>query len=246
MKVFILGSCVSRDALDLASKEEFTLVDYIARTSIGSVFAEPPFADHFSEKLSSPFQKRLVQLDIAKSTKSLLSLMETDVFLVDLIDERFDLLETAPGKFCTLTNEFAATGAPNEIPGHTVIPSGSDLFMQYWTDGWKALVALLSQQGMLHKVRVNAVQLQERTVTGALFRSASVDSIQASNVMLDKMYSRMSEDLQPHQFFRYGDEMACPDKHKWSPEPFHFTEELSLETLRKLKVAAAEISKLGL
>lgn len=239
MKVFILGSCVSRDVLNKANYGEFEIVEYVARSSIGSIFAASPFPDTFSARLSSPFQSRIVRMDILKETAHLLTTIDPDVILMDLIDERFYLLETAPGSICTLSVQFKQTGALDEIAGARVIAPTSDEYMRYWTGGWVALVALLKSRSMLHKVRVNAVQWCRQTQSGARMPGPTVDQIDSANVTLKKMYARMAQDLDASQFFRYSDDvMQCPDDHHWEVAPFHYCEafnQAALTNLRQVK-----------
>ena len=57
-RVFIYGSCASRDAFELDIDGQFEVIDYYARSSIASAFSDKPGQDFYSDKLKSRFQQR--------------------------------------------------------------------------------------------------------------------------------------------------------------------------------------------
>jgi len=67
IKVFILGSCVSRDPFSIADASIFEVVAYHARTSFASLAASPYIDEKILNNISSPFQKRMVRSDMEKS-----------------------------------------------------------------------------------------------------------------------------------------------------------------------------------
>lgn len=242
MKVFILGSCVSRDVLERADPGEFEIVEYIARSSIASIFADCPFPDTFSSRIASPFQSRMVRMDILKETAPRLANLEADVIFMDLIDERFHLLETEPGSICTVSVPFKQTGALDEMSGAAIVVSATEQHMRLWEDGWVAFVELMRARSMLHSVRVNVVYWCRQTESGAAMPGPSVEDIDAANVALGKMYARMALDLDSSQFFRYSnDVMQCPDNHHWEVAPFHYCEAFNQAALSNLRRVRQEL-----
>ncbi|MBB3009220.1 DUF6270 domain-containing protein [Cupriavidus alkaliphilus] len=236
MKVFILGSCVSRDVFNHAGQGEFEIVDYVARSSISSMFAGKPFEDTFSNRLNSKFQARMVNLDIVKQARYRLATVDADVILIDLIDERFNLVEVENARYCTASSEFIATGALAELPSYTLVPSGSERFLRLWKAGWRSLVQLLESRGKLPKVRVNKVFWQAKTSSGADFPKISANNVDAANVTLNVMYEYMATFLEPDQFFEYDESvMRCTDTHDWGPAPFHYCEDFCKEALGYLR-----------
>lgn len=66
-KIFVIGSCVSRDIFNAeGSKENFLVDGYIPRSSLASLLSSSPFEDEYTANLSSDFQKRIVHADIVK------------------------------------------------------------------------------------------------------------------------------------------------------------------------------------
>lgn len=105
-KVFILGSCVSRDAFALEeSKEQYSVVNYIARTSFASSFHSQKTINVDTSTIPSIFQKRMVENDLFKLTENAIKNTEFDILLVDLIDERFRLFISEDGEIFTISSE---------------------------------------------------------------------------------------------------------------------------------------------
>ncbi|WP_259247674.1 DUF6270 domain-containing protein [Achromobacter sp. JUb104] len=219
MRVCILGSCVSRDIFSEKSKETIDIVLYAARTSIGSIFSSQPFDDVYSKNLTSAFQARLVAMDIEKRLTSVLATIDADVILVDLVDERFNLLVMPDQSRCTLSSELIAAGG-SEHPGATIVPSGSPEFMMFWENGWVRLLQLLKDRGLLSRVLVNTVFYQPATESGEGF---SANWVGRCNETLSKMYDILRKSLPTSQFLEYGNLLTCPDDHQWGKAPFHFS-----------------------
>ena len=76
----IFGSCVSRDAFEYDDSHEFRIVEYFARSSIGSAFAHNGPGQINLESLRSQFQRRVVEFDLLKT------------FPQFLVDADFDIL----------------------------------------------------------------------------------------------------------------------------------------------------------
>jgi Family of unknown function (DUF6270) len=241
MKVFVLGSCVSRDIVEYAPRDEFEIVEHLARSSLASIFARQPFEDAFSHRLTSKFQARSMNMDVTKVGREQLATLDADLILMDLIDERFDLVQAEnPWCLCTASHEFIHTGAHAEIPNIRFVKNGSDRFIQYWKEGWDALVRLLSSRHILHKVRVNKVFWQRSMSNGEPFAKKSPQQIEEANTLLDKLYVHMSINLAQQQFFEYDDAaMVCPADHQWDPAPFHYSDALYRDALEKVRRSAS-------
>jgi hypothetical protein len=108
MSVAIFGSCVSRDLFETPSLRP-SLVLYGARSSVVSTVARPVAIDPARVALSSAFQRRCVLADFAKTFFASLADARPDWLVIDLVDERFDLLQTQ-GSFVTRSSAFDAAG----------------------------------------------------------------------------------------------------------------------------------------
>lgn len=236
MKLCIFGSCVSRDIFNHAKEEEFELLLYSARSSLGSLFSKPPFKDTYSANLQSPFQQRTLAMDLCKTAIRRFNNVEPDIIMLDLIDERFNLLVMPDQTRCTASREMIVSGAAKH-PGGVTVRSGTDRYMKYWADGWRKLVALLQSRNMMDRLLINKVYWQYTTESGKPFNA---DRVARANETLEKMYAIQEADVPPRQFIDYGDSLSCPDDHRWTPEPFHFSNASHLVALDKVRAMSQQ------
>ena len=87
--VRILGSCVTRDALEITT--DFKLIDYTARTSLASLATNSRLDSGILNNIKSTFQKRMVERDMTKRFWLSLEKSQNDIIIIDLIDDRFNL-----------------------------------------------------------------------------------------------------------------------------------------------------------
>ena len=239
MKISILGSCVSRDVFNDAPLEDFTIEVYLARASLGSIFSEAPMRDLYSARITSPFQRRMVKADLAKDVAPQLLATQPDVILLDLIDERFHLMEACPGARFTLSVELRKVlGA--DAKRFRTISSGSAEFMRHWIDGWERLMSALDGRGLRQRLLVNKVFWQLQTEGGNKFDE---DLCGQANEMLGRMYEHQAQDLLPNQFLEYGDRLSCPDSHQWGPAPFHFCDASHAFALARIREFSLAMGK---
>lgn len=224
IKVFVIGSCVSRDAFSIPHAGEFEVVEYCARSSLGSAFAAIPFEGVALDKIDSPFQRRMVERDLSKKLADLIRKSDADVFVLDAIDERFGIYCAPGGALCTLSNELYSSGfVPDEDYGRVIL-SGCEEFFRIWERGWATLVRVLEESGRLSLLRINRVHWSSTKADGTGFDSiVRRSSIDAANQFLDRLYARMGRDLCQRQF------VVCPRylqvgavDHRWGASPFHF------------------------
>lgn len=237
MKVCIIGSCVSRDIFNLADEGEFEISLYVARNSIASMFSPPPFADNYSVKLKSAFQRKMVSWDIKKTLIAQLNAVEADFIMVDNIDDRFRLLVMPNGRRCTLSAELISVGAEKH-PDSRSVGAGSPTFMKYWEHGWNCLVDLIQKKGLLDRLLVNKVYCQPVSTNGVEFNPIRVERI---NSVLAKIYEIQAKTLKPKQFIEYGELLKCPDDHRWGASPFHFCENSQRFALNQIRAQRMEM-----
>src|SRR5262245_36139340 len=132
-RILIYGSCVSRDILNYQrDKKQLVLVDYYARSSIASLGAQPIEMPSAVQKITSNFQRRMVERDIRKDFLNNLADLRFDLLLIDLIDERFNLYVKQQGRVCTLSNELLSSGFPVDSDGGYRCYFGSEEFWHLW------------------------------------------------------------------------------------------------------------------
>lgn len=107
-RVAIFGSCVTRDLFEPAIPE-VELVLYGSRSSLISVCAPPVAIEEDAVRLESRFQRRCVMEDFRKTFLTRLEEAAPDWLVIDLIDERFNVLATG-SSFVTRSSEFVRAG----------------------------------------------------------------------------------------------------------------------------------------
>lgn len=231
LRLSIYGSCVSRDALNLVRNYEVELVDYYARSSFGSLFHPIPVDVDFFSSLTSPFQKRLVEADLKKSSVGSIVNGDYDLLLIDLIDERFPLYAVDGGGLFTVSNEVRSGGFSLEkpsVPGR-VIDSGSSEFFEIWLTGWRRFVEIMVSAGRLDRVVVNRTHWASGTSGGVLFSRFRVPE---RNEFLDRMYREIEVSIPIDQFIDYPKRVLLgSDSHKWGRSPFHYVDEFYAVTV---------------
>jgi 16S rRNA G966 N2-methylase RsmD len=232
--IWILGSCVTRDALH-EEGEGFDLVEYSARTSLGSAFSRTPVDSVELSRISSPFQRRMVETDVKKLITQQIKDAKVDVYVVDLIDERFDLYEEPSGAICTLSNELLSSGFARD--SGRVIASGSDEFYAIWERGWQTLVGLLQEKGQLHLLRLHKAYWSELRDDGSGFLpSYPAAQIAGANEFLHRLYARAERDLSPGQVIELPSELVVgATNHRWGVSPFHYVTSYYREFMRRLE-----------
>ncbi|WP_343317657.1 DUF6270 domain-containing protein [Arthrobacter sp. TMP15] len=215
-RIFIYGSCVSRDPFSF--EHDFELVDYVARSSLGSAFASPP--DRYSlnsppdlTKIDSAFQRRMVKIDVEKRLHSLLLDSNFDVLLLDLIDERLQLFPFC-GTYLTYSVELQRSGVSSLRAG--LIPPGSSEFFKLWETGLEKLIHACSPT----RIIVNKTYWATHMVDGSPLPQQ--DNIARNNDILDALYARLAS-LDGIRFIEYPTKSLVADSdHKWGVAPYHY------------------------
>ncbi|MBE9926485.1 hypothetical protein G8C93_11370 [Cellulosimicrobium cellulans] len=223
VRVTIVGSCVTRDAFDLSSDQRWELGAYYARSGLASAMSDLEYAGVDLTGIESAFQRRMVEQDLGKSLASHLAQDTSDLVVYDPIDERFDLaVHPVSGAVCTLSAELSRAA---HVPVSRTILSGSEEFYVLWERGWVRLLAALDARGRRAHLRVNAAKWATALDDGSEFPAMyAPDRIRRANEFLDRLYSRMSEDLSADQLVSFSakDAGVAASDHKWGRSPFHY------------------------
>jgi hypothetical protein len=189
-RLFIYGSCVSRDAFTYVDPAQLRLQGYVARSSLASAFTGPFSIGERAARLESAFQRRMVEYDVEKRLPELLRANTYDWLLVDFLDERFDLLEFGDSVL-TISAELARTGLLRERPpASRIIPRDSARHLELWHRGLRSLADLLSQIDRSESVILLRAPLASRLADDGRFGSKySRRYIEGRNATLAEMYT---------------------------------------------------------
>ncbi|WP_342804828.1 DUF6270 domain-containing protein [Alteromonas sp. M12] len=216
--VRILGSCVTRDALEITT--DFKLIDYTARTSLASLSTKSRKDPKILNSIKSTFQKRMVERDMTKRFWLSLENSQNDIIVIDLIDDRFNLKLFDDNSSHTVSSEYK-TASSSQGQNGRIVKSSSDEFKSLWEAGLRRLKGYCDDL-KLNKIFVNCVFYQP---TG----NHSIDfpaKIAEKNEYLRAAYLKLENTFGSEAMIEYPKEIIKADTdHKWGVAPFHFTEE---------------------
>jgi hypothetical protein len=229
-RIFAYGSCVSRDAFQ--EPDAPTLVDFLARSCLGSAFSAPSGRLETISLESNPsaFQRRMVRTDLNKELEGLISSSAFDVLLVDFIDERLQLIRSASG-YDTYSPELSRTGFVADP--QSLVEPGSDEYMVAFKTGWKRLLELVPAE----KIVINRVFWATHDESGR--ELTEFPTISRNNEILSQLYNYVCSNPSV-QVIDYGtDEMKADPDHKWGLSPFHFSKNFYRKTIDSLTALLA-------
>lgn len=252
-KFYIFGSCVSRDGFELQDKNgNYDFLDpikYYARYSI-SRLNFPSFEDgnKISEKLLSSFQRKIVQFEFSNSLISDLEATDFDYFIIDLIDERFGLLELESGKFVTFSDELKRTGI--DTTQLRKINVFDDEFYDLWKSGVDILFNKLKELGKLDRVIINDVLWSYKLENGQLLtehpekKGLKLSDIEQYNQLLLKQYAYLDTfKIEGVRNIGYASNIFVSSlNHKWGISSFHYVDSVYAYFIERLKEIIKEDS----
>lgn len=214
MRYFILGSCVTRDVFR-ESKTDNKVVDYYARTTIKSLISKPVTINEI--KLESKFQRRMIECDFKKTLFEDIKNSEFDIFIIDLIDERFDIVKV-DDSYVTRSSEFVAAGLENI--GEKINKSLPD-----WERECSEFVnRLLSIIPVKNIIIHEAYWAKKYVENGEIKEFPNPNYIDTNNSLLKEYYSVLKK-LIPTSVVKFEGDLLGDSSHVWGLSPFHYNDE---------------------
>jgi hypothetical protein len=228
IKIAILGSCATRDAIDISEKTEFQLVEYTARTSLASLATEPFVVEKILKNVSSAFQRRMVQRDMHKDFWHRIIQSQFDFLILDFIDDRFNLHLFDTQAAHIASSEYKKASQDTELPHKRILGPRHPDRMALWEDGMNRLVRHLSDRGMMNRILINCVFW---TSIG------DVKYVNDANKHLSDLYAKAASILPEKQFIRYPSNLLIENEnHKWGKAPFHYDDMVYRYLLEQIKL----------
>lgn len=230
---FIFGSCVSRDLARVPeNKEAFKQNQYVARQSWISAFSNPVEVPSVDSKLSSKFQKRMVEADFNSSFPvDLLSQTDIDVLLLDLVDERLGVIAIGDS-FITNSYELRNSGWKKSLKDPINIDFGTAKHLELWKEAADNLFKLLAENELLQKTFVIEANYADKSLQGDTFSHRKFPS-EVRNEQYRPYYGYLRE--KGFNVLHVPKEYIVADKeHVWGLEPFHYVSEFYEFVTRRL------------
>ena len=240
MRIGIFGSCVTRDLFEDPAMRP-ALARYASRCSLISAVAAPVALDPERVRLDSAFQRRCVIEDFDKCFLAKLEHERLDWLVVDLIDERFDVLRT-PESYVTCSSAYQGAGLADD-------------------DGFGRVRRLTGEAGQLVEdaarefaERVTAVLPAERVIVHRArwmtryrdgealhdFAPDRVDFANHHNAALDHAYDVLEQHLGggAHTIAFDDGRFAADARHRWDLEPYHYEPAYNAAALERLRAVS--------
>ncbi|MFD2796813.1 DUF6270 domain-containing protein [Promicromonospora vindobonensis] len=242
-RVFIYGSCVSRDTFEHFDPERFELVEYVARQSVLSAYTKPVEL-MAPPTLKSRFQQRMITGDFSSSLRSQLAThaSATDFVLVDLTDERLGAYLLPDGSIVTRSVELIESGGEQYLPqGTQHIAFGTQQHFDYWTAAVEYIGEQMRNQMSQATVVLLDIPWAEWSETGAQTPgSFGMRAADANPVF--RSYARLAaQALGAHVISMEPSEVVSSPDHPWGDAPFHYAEKVYLEIVRRLTGAEGRV-----
>ena len=223
MKISILGSCITRDIFR-EMKLDHLVKSYRARTSIHSITQEKKADYSFLSLPDSNFQKRMVLADFDKSD---LELDGCDFLIIDLIDERFELI-TNFGSVVTLSNELRENNPVEQK--NLYIERGTDNDYSLWRKSVRKLNEMVNIPIIIHKSR-----LADRINKKSPDIKINNQYIQKMNEILSKYEQIIYQEMEVFGTINVAEELLVSDiNHVWNYSPYHYIKQYYEEACKQI------------
>ncbi len=226
-RVFIYGSCVTRDILRLHG-DSFQLADYFARSSIPSVVSKPVKVNEEEINLDSQFQRRMIIYDYRKTLFNRLAQRDFDFLLIDFIDERFDLIQFWDKSLVTKSSELIFSGllSPNLFRKWRY-KEISRLNMHF--DKWAKACEIFVERVKEIVPEENVLIVGGFWARNYLAKSGNMvafeerEEIDSHNALLMKYYQYINKAFGGDQLLVSDEHPFADEMHVWGLSPFHYT-----------------------
>ncbi|HWI22223.1 MAG TPA: DUF6270 domain-containing protein [Baekduia sp.] len=224
-KVAIFGSCVTRDLFEDDALDGL-LSSYTARCSVISTVAAPVALDPDRLAHPSPWQRRAIIADFHKTFFSELEAQRPDWLVIDLIDERFDLLRIAES---LVTNSSALQGADTQgqHSGAELVRRSSHEGRELFLGAAEEFVARVTQIVPAQRIVLHRALWCPRYRAGdaiRCFEERRAEMCSRQNEMLGEGYDALRRSLGTDavEIAVDPDVHLADEQHRWELEPFHY------------------------
>lgn len=244
MTFAIIGSCVTRDIWGFADRHYEGHGKYFARTSL-ACFTSPvvPLKQTDLKALPSAFQRASIIADAYRQSLPWVIENKPSKIILDLIDERFDLVDTGRG---LLNNSFElhASGVVKTLfPKARLIKKYSDEGISLWTDGIHKLLDDIRAHTPETKVILHRAWFQNRVqVPGGdpvtwerdVALPGRTGTIDEFNGLLTKLYQISADAGLTTVVEASTRNQVAAAQHQWGTNPIHYVDDYYTDCWKQL------------
>ena len=266
VKIDIIGSCVTRDAFEIIKRMDdvnnYIINNYISKASIISLLSEKIEKLSYSLDINkmTNWELRQIKYDLDKNWFHILKNSDSDIIIIDLIDERYDLYKIN-NSYITKSNilqksQFKVDAKlelvkRNSIECQELWEKFSEIFID--------LLLSLNKEVIIHKAfwketyvnnKINRSlnnkfyiknilyslyysKLGEFKSKNKTFRKSVCNNIKMNNNILNNYY-RTFENRTEFKFIEVETDCKADRGHIWGLSPFHYEENYYKEFIKKL------------
>jgi len=242
-RVFIYGSCVSRDTFEHLDPERFELVAYVARQSALSAYTRPVELMP-PPTLESRFQQRMISGDFASSLRPQIAAAatDTDLVLIDLVDERLGAYLLPDGSVITRSVELMESGAEQYLPqGAQHLAFGTQQHFEYWPTAIGYIGERLRHYMPQATVALLDVPWAEWSETGEQTPDSFGVSARDANAVFQSYVQLATQALGAQVVSLDPSEVISSPTHPWGDAPFHYAENVYLNVVKRLTGAEGRV-----
>lgn len=239
LRVFIYGSCVTRDAVEFWDPEKLEMAGYVARQSLISAMSPASDVEDFRlSQIESSFQRRMMRGDVESSLLPTLAAAKDDydVILWDLTDERNGVQQLPDGGWITRLRNFQKEQLFRGKLGRILAATDGE-HSKLWNRALDGFLAELDKAGLLDRLVLNDTRWATTDDAGEPF------SVQET--FLNGHLDRMSRSIRAAGVPVIAPEpstVVASTNHKWDRAPFHYVEETYASMTSRLLSAAATLA----
>lgn len=225
MKIFIAGSCVTRDAFTPDTKIDFEIIDYYARYSLARLNYPAVTLDIsdtiFEKKVPSAFQRKLLKNDFSNNLIENIRRADFDYLVIDCVDERFGLVRYKHLSYLTNSDELRKADLINTKTA-LKIPCDEREFHHFWRNGLKKIIEEIG----VNKIILNNIYWTNNLNNGETI--STKENVERCNKMVSELYNiAKKEGIPERNFVNYPHDILIGDvEHRWGASPFHYVREV--------------------
>lgn len=224
-KIFIYGSCVSRDSYNFA-KDRHSLAGYVARQSFISATSSSTNLLPGTE-MKSQFQNRMLQGDLSSNALGMIrkNIREIDLLVIDLTDERLGVHKLSDGSFITRSTELISSGRLQQLEQHPgFIRFGTERHEMFWKRSCGIMLRKLSAMNLLSRTVIIDTPWALTALEEPIFSSLAQQETEQARIWMARYVEYCAS--QGARVVSMPEEYAvATNQHRWGLAPYHYIDD---------------------